>query len=173
MKIPSVSTIQKFDEIIEIFGNPQKFAAKLAEIKALEDFVNGKLKQWEGLEDIDTLKSQAKAKSQEAVELRTAGERILFDARSEADRIVSDAKNEAESIVSEAQELSTSTTKAAGDLSTEQAKVRSENDSAKELMASATKLELKARLLIEDAEKMRSEYQRRLDEASKLLRGNV
>mgnify|MGYP001610452929 CR=1 FL=1 len=76
MKLPAIKTIENLDELVEVFGRPERFAARLAEWKALDVALNAKIEALGGLEELETRQSQALAKLTEAAQLRTEAESL-------------------------------------------------------------------------------------------------
>jgi F0F1-type ATP synthase membrane subunit b/b' len=101
MKVPTIKTIQNFDEILTVFGNKDEFVKRLNEFKIVEDAINEKLERYEHIKDMNSKEANANNLfNQSKVKLAEA-EAILADARKDAVRIVAEANSKADGINAE------------------------------------------------------------------------
>ena len=169
-KMPIVETIANFDGVLELLADPSAMAAKLAELKRMEDWINEKLEAYGEIKDLESEKGRIHDSLEHATAIKKEAERLKEIATSEASDILRVAEEHAGKTLDNAKLRQSELETLEKDLVSKQRTALLEKEKAEELKL-ASDLEMKrATLMMEQAVSLQNEYQGKLDEFAELAK---
>ena len=170
MKMPLVETITNFDGVLALLADPTAMAAKLQELKRLEDWINERLTAYGEIKDIESEKSRASANIAKSVEISKQAEELRRVADSEAKDIIRVAEEHAGNILESAKGRQFLVEANERDLASRAQAARLEKEEAIALKSASETEMTHATQRMEQAIALQTEYQGKLDEFAELAK---
>lgn len=170
MKMPQIETITNFDGVLALLADPSAMAAKLQELKNMQDWINERLAAYGEIKDIESEKSRANASLTEAIGIKKQAEALKEVAGSEAADIIRVAEEHAGNILESAKGQQFLVEANERDVASKATAARLEKEEAEKLKVSSEVEMAHATRMMEQAKALQAEYQGKLDEFAELAK---